>query len=404
MRQPVHDRFFIAGSALLSCLLLAGCGDHDDTEAGTQTALVGDLDGDGLSELIVVYRRVESWYHDYYSERDYGDKRERGGRVLVFSQGAEGTLEKGQTFRVGKGPTSVAMDDLDRDGLPDLAVACYDYERNISVLLGDPAEEGSFLSVKSLLTGYFPVAIATGDLDDDGAADLATASERFGLSVHFQDPVEPAKFFPAVTLAPSADSVAVGDFDDDGKTDIAYTGEGSVWVLFQNPASPVEFPDGIEIEAGVEPILVVAGHLNDDGLLDLAVADWRGDDGVLVLLQDSPNPGTFLAPKALSIGRGAWWVMVGDLDDDGLNDLAVAPRNISEVLLFFQDPAEPGEFLPEVAISTARRPVFLTSGDLNDDGLPELVVVPEPLRQWVEVFPQDAARPGTFLESFRVKY
>ena len=76
-----------------------------------------------------------------------------------------------------------------------------------------------------------------------------------------------------------------------------------------------------EFRAGRNPHFVAVGDFNGDGLLDLAVANFRSET-VSVLLGN--GDGSFQAARNFEAGRAPSSVVVGDFDGDGVQDLAVA--------------------------------------------------------------------------------
>ena len=96
-----------------------------------------------------------------------------GKMVSVFFNQGDGTFEAPREHETGRYPNAVAIGDLNGDGAPDLATA--NQTNTVSVLAnwGD----GSFVARRDFRTGEDPWSIAIGDLNGDGKADLATASE-----------------------------------------------------------------------------------------------------------------------------------------------------------------------------------------------------------------------------------
>src|SRR5262249_38340245 len=78
-----------------------------------------------------------------------------------------------QAFDAGSFPVSVAVGDFNGDGALDLAVANQDFGR-VSVLLGNG--DGSFQAPRSLSAGSHPTSVAVGDFNGDGALDLAVGN------------------------------------------------------------------------------------------------------------------------------------------------------------------------------------------------------------------------------------
>src|SRR5439155_23170151 len=86
-----------------------------------------------------------------------------------------------QYYGGGWGPSWVAVDDFNRDGIQDLAVANF-YDNNLSILLGNG--DGTFGAVlASYTTGAHPAFIAIGDFNRDGVQDLAVANRSHTISI-----------------------------------------------------------------------------------------------------------------------------------------------------------------------------------------------------------------------------
>jgi hypothetical protein len=94
------------------------------------------------------------------------------GVVGVFLNRGDGTFES-STYAAGPGSHGVAIADLNRDGLPDLATANQN-DATVSVLLN--AGGGTFAAPVHVPAGDGSNDIVAADLDGDGWADLATAN------------------------------------------------------------------------------------------------------------------------------------------------------------------------------------------------------------------------------------
>ena len=140
--------------------------------------------------------------------------------------------------------------------------------------------------------------------------------------------------------------------------------------------------------------------LNGDEALDIAVTrvdlgSSAAPSSIVVILQDPLKPGSFLTPKSYSVGYDAWSIAIGDLNDDGLPDLATANLKSDNVSILFQDSTEPGNFLAATNLPTGIRPRRVTIGDLNGDGLSDLVIAAKN----TSILFQDSNTPGTFLSA-----
>jgi len=133
--------------------------------------------------------------------------------------------------------------------------------------------------------------------------------------------------------------------------------------------------------AGMNPQSVVVGDLNGDGVLDLAVANIESGD-VSVLL--GKGDGTVLTALNFAVGSGPKSgpasVAIGDFDGDGVPDLAVANSGLGgvppfetgniSVLLGKGD----GTFQSAVNFAAGTNPFSVVVGDFNGDGVPDLAI------------------------------
>lgn len=313
-----------------------------------------------------------------------------------------GSFSRIAHFHVGTDPQVVAVGDLNDDGLPDLVTA-NNTSDSISILFQDPGVPGNFLGATNIATGDYPQDVAISDLNGDGLLDLAVADND--LSLFFQDPGSIGTFLSRVSLGVSSNSVDIGDLDGDLLPDLAVT-RTNVKVLLQDPATPGTFLPAVSFATGDQPNAVAIGDLNADGLPDLAVNNSGPADGsvpasVSVLLQDPATPGSFLpATNYINNMDLSSDLVIGDLNDDGRPDLAIAGFEGGDgfVPLLFQDPAAPGAFLPTVNLEMDYLAKAVAIGDLNEDTLNDLAVADSE----VYIRFQNLANPGTFFPRLSV--
>ena len=86
-----------------------------------------------------------------------------------LSGNGDGTFRAAVDYGAGEQPYSIAMGDLDGDGVLDLATANSN-SNNVSVLLGNG--DGTFRPALYFVAGTTPLSVAIGDLDGDGVLDL----------------------------------------------------------------------------------------------------------------------------------------------------------------------------------------------------------------------------------------
>jgi len=219
-----------------------------------------------------------------------------------------------------------------------------------------------------------PRGVAKGDFNMDGAEDAvvvtATGQLRFlrgnGTGALFAQP-------PIGTVSDPRDVVA-GDFNRDGRLDLAVAAAGTTGVELFAGNGAGGFTAQTPFAVAVVPSRLATADMDRDGRSDILVVN---DAGLVILLLASGDFTFTRFPSDFTVSSPAG-VAVGDFDENGWLDLAVAegPANQVEV---FQASANvtppPAVVYAAGAVVAVTNPVDVATGDVDRDGDLDLVTV-----------------------------
>ncbi|MCB0584533.1 MAG: VCBS repeat-containing protein [Phaeodactylibacter sp.] len=271
-----------------------------------------DLNLDGKEDLVVAGRDGVAWL----------ENRENGTGI---SFGPQKVLSAGfaQFF------SSVKIADLNADGWPDLVAASANNDRILyfESLGGHAFAEGVLISESA----NNPVMIDTGDIDGDGDMDIVAYNQFDGEIVAYKNSnAVPGNFSGATLLVepiPVLYHVSLCDCDEDGDLDILYASNVGLIKCYENDGNGV-FPSWLSVSVGqlssAEFRNIVRTDLDGDG--DKDVVAYYNVDGRPIVWMENLGAGEYAATQELVTDQPGFIGMeAADVDNDGRPDLIGRP-------------------------------------------------------------------------------
>jgi FG-GAP-like repeat len=285
-------------------------------------------------------------------------------------------------FPTGTLPLAVVSGDFNQDGTLDLASANQG-SGNVSILIGNGS--GGFAAATSVAVGITPSAISSGDFNNDGILDLATANQTAGTIGVLIGNGTGAFAVTNYTVGANPNSIATGDFNSDGRLDLVTTSDnidGTVSVLFGTGAGV--FSTATSSRAGSNQSGVLSGDFNADGHLDIAVLLSHPTDLGEISLLFGDGLGNFLTPKLFTVASNPTMFASGDFNNDGRLDFVTANNNLdTQLSVLLSNNA--GSYATSQAIILPAVQTAISLGDFNGDGQLDMVAVDEELTNNVNV-------------------
>ncbi len=359
------------------------------TGSGTTTVALGDLNHDGLLDIVTAIIIVT------YEEKDrktlnlaavWGGP---GGQFLAPQLIEFNSIKLDDDVKIPRGKV-LAMGDLNGDGLFD-AVLAYPTGGNFWVFWGDRASAFRPASNRDLPRSLRDVsAVAVADFTHDGRPDIVCTNLQGNVYVFVNNGTEQVDRWAMreTFVGGSLQSLAVNDLNRDGKADIVVSSIGRAAVLLGDGTGSFRIAQRLSagLYSGDSPAWIEIADINNDTFGDLVTANPESDR-LLVFVGD--GAGQLEEPRAWATGfLDPRAVAVADFNGDGWLDLAAGNSSSNLVTvhlndgsggfgsIVLSDPPRGKAIQPNRAITVAvgSLPVALAAGDLDSDSDLDLVV------------------------------
>lgn len=243
-----------------------------------------DLDQDGALEIVVA---------------------DQGSGTITILQRVDDTTYTPTKVTVPGGTYQLAVGDMNGDGDPDIATV---KDTTTTILLG---QEGlGFAAPITYKLGADMASVALGDLDGDGVLDLVASRFRYPPTPSLMFVMKGAGdgTFGAATSYPTSQVVRdteIADFDGDGNADVATSSEyANELSLHRGNGDGTLEPRTILPAGGNNGYGMAVGDINGDNSTDLALtqAPVRGSPGVLALYYGFPRAKITLSRDSIDFG------------------------------------------------------------------------------------------------------
>ena len=275
--------------------------------------------------------------------------------------------------------------------------------KNVSVLLGSADSTGRpnglFTEAPGspLPVGNNPRSVVVADFNGDGFLDLAVANQGDnsislfrgnGDGTFTEFPGSPFKLTNTSTISETAPIAMVSSnfrnrfntINNGPEIDLAVVNQTSnnVAVLLSSVDQNLnvtftEAPNS-PIPVGTSPVGIATGDLNADGVPDIAVVN-QGDNSVSVLLGSANQDGTFTAATGSPLPTSASpaGIVIASFANSTIPDIAVTNNGSSTVGVYLG--LGQGTFASRIELNTPKGPTALIASPLTSTGLPDIALV-----------------------------
>ncbi len=367
------------------------------TVGANPSALVANnFTGGTLPDLAVVFDNTKA--NTFVILQNQG-----GGNFVQFTPSPI-TLGTNETGQVAIG-TGVFRNDIKKfsTAQPPDVVLVNSTSNNVSILLGSVDANGKANGLfteapgSPIAVGNNPKSVIVADFNGDGFLDLAVANQGDnsisllrgnGDGTFTEFPGSPFKLTNTSTISETTPvAMVTANFRNRVNTvnnalelDLAVANEGSnnVAILLssvdQNLDVTLTEAPSSPISVGTTPVAIATGDLNADGVADLAVVN-QGDNSVTILLGSSNLDGTFTQATGSPLQTAATpaGIVIANFANGAVPDIAVTNNGASTLGVYLG--LGQGTFASRIELNSPAGPTALIASILTSSGLPDVALV-----------------------------
>jgi gliding motility-associated-like protein len=310
-----------------------------------------------------------------------------GGNHGVGAASLEGQVD----FDSESGLYDLCTCDFDSDGRTDIATA-NDNSNTLTLFANTTAASG----LASISFNRIPILIGTrsiharcGDLNGDGKPDLViseggSSGDRIFVFRNTSTGMGVFTFsIQAIQLTgKKVKRIEIADLDNNGKPEIIVsnqTGNNIAVLVNESTLAAITFnatPLNVNISGAASTDGLQVKDLDDDGLPEIVTSQFLTATSNIFILKNTSIPGniSFSANTTLSLSGTVVNIRIGDLTGDNKPEIAATQLLGSGISIFKNQSTTTPSFAAPVSILTDDRPWGIDFGDLDGDGLTDIVV------------------------------